>query len=102
MIELVYYPPYHSKYNRIERCWGVLEQLWNGTQLSTLEIAFAWAKSMTWNGISPIVDVVTKVYAKGIRLTKSVFARLASYLHRTEGIERWSVRIEPRQTVRLI
>ena len=101
MIELVYYPPYHSKYNRIERCWGVLEQHWNGTQLSTLEIAFAWAKSMTWNGISPIVDVVTKVYAKGIRLTKSVFARLASHLHRTEGIERWSVRIEPRQTVRL-
>ena len=47
MIELVYYPPYHSKYNRIERCWGVLEQHWNGTQLTTLEIAFAWAKSMT-------------------------------------------------------
>ena len=49
MIELVYYPPYRSKYNRIERCWGVLEQLWNGMQLSTLEIAFAWYKSMTWN-----------------------------------------------------
>jgi hypothetical protein len=24
-VELVYYPPYHSKYNPIERCWGVLE-----------------------------------------------------------------------------
>ena len=24
-IELAYFPPYHSKYNPIERCWGVLE-----------------------------------------------------------------------------
>jgi transposase len=32
-IELVYYPPYHSKYNPIERCWGVLEVYWNGELL---------------------------------------------------------------------
>jgi len=25
-IQLLYYPPYHSKYNPIERCWGILEQ----------------------------------------------------------------------------
>jgi hypothetical protein len=23
-LELAYYPPYHSKYNRVERCWGIL------------------------------------------------------------------------------
>jgi transposase len=23
---LAYYPPYHSKYNSVERCWGILEQ----------------------------------------------------------------------------
>jgi transposase len=27
---LVYYPPYHSKYNPIERCWSALEKKWNG------------------------------------------------------------------------
>ena len=32
-IRLVYYPPYHSKYNPIERCWGVLEKHWNGALL---------------------------------------------------------------------
>jgi hypothetical protein len=26
-LELAYYPPYHSKYNLIERCWGILEGL---------------------------------------------------------------------------
>lgn len=29
-IRLIYYPPYHSKYNSIERCWAVLENYWNG------------------------------------------------------------------------
>ena len=22
----LYYPPYHSKYNPVERCWGILEK----------------------------------------------------------------------------
>jgi transposase len=26
-IRLIYYPPYHSKYNPIERCWAALENL---------------------------------------------------------------------------
>ena len=38
-IELIYYPPYHSKYNPIERCWGILEMHWNGTLLDTVEKA---------------------------------------------------------------
>ena len=29
-IRLVYYPPYHSKYNPIERCWSSLELKWGG------------------------------------------------------------------------
>jgi len=29
-IQLLYYPSYHSKYNPIERCWGILEVHWNG------------------------------------------------------------------------
>jgi len=33
-VELVYYPPYHSKYNPVEHCWGVLEQHWNGALLT--------------------------------------------------------------------
>ena len=30
-IVLVYYPPDPSKDNPIERCWGILEEHWNGT-----------------------------------------------------------------------
>ena len=53
-IELVYYPPYHSKYNPIERCWGILESHWNGAILSTVQVAINWASTMTWRGVSPM------------------------------------------------
>ena len=36
-IRLVYYPPSHSKYNPIERGFGILEQHWNGALLDSLE-----------------------------------------------------------------
>ena len=36
-IVLAYYPPYHSKYNPIERSWGILEKHWGATLLNTVE-----------------------------------------------------------------
>ena len=42
-IQLLYYPPYHSKYNPIERCWGILELHWNGAKLIDVETMLAWA-----------------------------------------------------------
>jgi len=46
-IRLTYLPPDHSKYNPIERCWGILEQHWNGMLLHSVEHAFRWAGSRT-------------------------------------------------------
>jgi transposase len=48
-VKLVYYPPYHSKYNPIEHCWGVLENHWNGTLLNRVATVVEWARTMTWN-----------------------------------------------------
>jgi len=36
-VRLAYYPPYHSKYNPIERCWGALEGHWNGSLLDSVD-----------------------------------------------------------------
>ena len=65
-IQLLYYPPYHSKYNPIERCWGILEQHWNGTLLVDTETMLEWAKSMTWKGTRPIVKLSRTIYEKAI------------------------------------
>ena len=51
-IQPLYYPPYHRKYNPIERCWGILELHWNGTKLVDVETMLEWAKSMTWKGFT--------------------------------------------------
>lgn len=67
-IRLVYYPPYHSKYNPIERCWAALENYWNGTILDSVDAAVAWASNMTWKSISPIVHLVETTYEKGVKV----------------------------------
>ena len=95
VIELVYYPPYHSKYNAIERCWGVLEQHWNGTLLDTIDTALAWASSMTWKGISPIVRWVTKTYERGVKVGKKACHPIAQRLQRHDTLSPWSVTVQP-------
>lgn len=52
-ITLAYYPPYHSKCNPVERCWGILEQHWNGDIPDCLETVKRFAQSMSWKGKFP-------------------------------------------------
>ncbi len=66
-LELVYYPPYHSKYNPIERCWGVLEVYWNGELLDSEEAVLGFAANMTYAGRHPHVDRVSAAYCSGVR-----------------------------------
>ena len=66
VVELAYYPPYHSKYNPIERCWGILEIHWNGSLLDSVEAVLGYARSMTWKGKHPVVRVVETTYATGV------------------------------------
>lgn len=94
-LELAYYPPYHSKYNRVERCWGILESHWNGAILSTVATALAWAGTMTWRGVRPIVHLLDRVYHKGVRLTTAAFRPIAGRLERSETLPKWSLVIHP-------
>ncbi len=94
-LELAYYPPYHSKYNPIERCWGILENHWNGTLLNTVETTLAWARTMTWRGVAPIVQLLDRIYDTGVRLTKSAFRPIAARLERSATLPKWSVVIQP-------
>lgn len=95
-IQLLYYPPYHSKYNPIERCWGILEQHWNGAQLIDADTMLVWAQSMTWKGLSPIVTLSEKVYEKGISLSKNAMKPIENRLERNPLLPRWDILIHPR------
>jgi hypothetical protein len=94
-VELVYLPPYHSKYNPIERCWGILERHWNGALLSSVADVLRWAGTMTWRGLRPIVREATALYERGVRLTKAAFRTIAERLTRSKTLPKWSVTIRP-------
>ncbi len=92
-VRLAYYPPYHSKYNPVERCWGILEGHWNGALLDSLDAVCGFTASMTWKGVHPVVDLVTTPYATGVKLAKGAMAAVEAHLARLPHLEKWFVDI---------
>jgi len=94
-IVLVFYPPYHSKYNPIERLWGILENYWRGELLTSEAAVLGYAANMTYHGVHPQVHRVTKQYAKGVKRSKAEKKRLEQWLKRKPGLEKWAIEIAP-------
>ena len=93
-IRLAYYPPYHSKYNSIERCWGILENHWNGSLLDSVDAVIQYARTMTWKGKHPMVELVTTTYQTGVKLTKEAMDAVEAQLQRLPSLEKWFVDIK--------
>lgn len=94
-VDLAYYPPYHSKYNPIERVWGILEKHWNGSLLDTCKTVLRFAETMTYKGRHPIVKLVEKIYHTGAALTQKEMAKLEERFHRSKDLPKWFVHIPP-------
>jgi transposase len=94
-VRLACYPPYHSKYNPIERCWGALEQHGNGAVLDSIPTALRFAQTMTWKGKHPLVELITKTYSKGVRLSKQEMGELEKQIERLPGLDKWFVTFSP-------
>jgi hypothetical protein len=92
-IQLAYYPPYHSKYNPVERTFGWLEQHWNGSLLDSVETVLKFAESLTFKGNQPIVTLVEQVYQTGVKLTKQAMAEVESQIERLPELKKWFVSI---------
>lgn len=94
-VKLVYYPPYHSKYNPVERTWAALELHWNGDLLDCEETVIKFAKTMTWNEKCPTVKIVDKIYELGQKLTPKIMKTYEKVIDRLQGLEDWFVTISP-------
>lgn len=94
-LHLLYYPPYHSKYNPVERIWGRLEQHWNGDLLDSATVVLNFAKTMTWHKQHPVVTLVQHLYATGVRLSQKAMALLEQRLERRKGLAKYFVLIRP-------
>jgi len=94
-VRLAYSPPYHSKYNPIERCWGILENHWNGALLDSIDAVLQFAATMTWKGVHPIVALVTTTYQTGVTLTKEAMEAVEANIKRLPHLGKWFVDIVP-------
>lgn len=88
-LRLAYYPPYHSKYNPIERCWGILENHWNGALLDSIDAMLQYAETMTWKGQHPVVELVTTTYQTGIKLSQEAMAAIEAQIQRLPQLGKW-------------
>jgi Rhodopirellula transposase DDE domain len=94
-VRLVYYPPYHSKYNPVERCWSALEQKWGGALLNRLKVILHEALRMTWRGCHPTVKRLAGDYRDGIRLTKKEMKPYEARLQRSATLPKYDITIKP-------
>ena len=101
-IRLVYYPAYHSKYNPIEHCWGVLEQKWGGTLLVGLKVMLQQARRMTWCGRPPVVKRLHGEYPDGVRLTRVQMQPYEKRLSRSQTLPKYDITITPIQAARQV
>jgi hypothetical protein len=97
-VQLAYYPPYHSKYNPVERVWGHLEKHWNGTLLDTLETVINFANSFRFKQLQPCVNLISKLYYTGVKLSQKEMDRLELRFERLPFLEKWFVAIPPLRT----
>jgi transposase len=94
-INLAYYPPYHSKYNPIERVWGAYENHINGDVMDTVETTLKFAESMTYNGKNPIVRLTEKIYETGVKVGKKAMEKYNQFIKRMPSLEKWSLTLFP-------
>ena len=94
-IRLVHYPPYHSKYNAIERYWAGLERSWNGYLLSTVSTVINRASNFLWKGVRTIAKLLDTPYEKGVKVSGSAKRHLEHRLQRSTDLSWWDITIRP-------
>ena len=92
-IQLAYYPPYHSKYNPIERAFGWLEQHWSGSLLDSVDTVLQFASTLTFKEKNPVVTLVDKVYHTKVKLTEVAMAEVEQQIQRLPNLKKWFVEI---------
>ena len=93
-IQMVYYPPYHSKYNMVERFWAAVEQYWSPLILDSISNTINIAKKVTWKGFNPIVSFIDKVYQKGVQVTQKELEEVEKFIQRNSHLPKWDFTIK--------
>ena len=68
---------------------------WNGAQLLDADTMLEWAKTMTWKGLHPVVDLSREVDSKAVTLTKKAMRPVEARLLRNPDLPKWDILIRP-------
>jgi len=96
IIRLVYYPPYHSWYNAIERYQAGLEKSWNGYPLDTVETVLNRAADFVWKGLNATVHLLKTSYERGVKIYGKDKAEMEERLQRSELPPIYDITINPK------
>lgn len=94
-VRLIYYPPYHSKYNAIERYWAGLEKSWNGYLLDSVGCVLNRAGNFAWKGLRATVKLIDAVYEKGVKVYGKEKVKLEQRLKRSDRLPLYDITISP-------
>ena len=94
-VRLIYYPPYHGKYNGIERYWGGLERSWNGYLLDSVAGVLLRASQFVWRSAQTTSTLLKGVYQKGVKLCGKEKQKLEKRLSRSDDLPWWDITIQP-------
>jgi len=94
-VRIIYYPPYHSKYNSIERYWAGLEKSWNGYLLDTVETVLKRAGNFFWKGLRTVTRLLDAPYKKGVKVSGHEKLDLEQRLKRAPALKWWDITITP-------
>jgi len=97
-VRLVYDPPYHSKYNPVERCWSALEGKFNGVLLNCVGIVLWCAARMTWKKHHPEIAQLRGEYPSGVKLSAKEMAPWEARLERSANLPKYDITIRPHST----
>ncbi len=96
-VRLVYYPPYHSKYNPVERCWSALERKFSGVLLNCVRFVLECAQRMTWNGKHPEIQELPGEYPLGVKLSRKEMRPWEARLERSPTLPKYDITIKPQK-----
>ena len=96
-IRLIYYPPYHSKYNPVERCWSSLQRKWNGVLLTSAQTVLSCAKRMSWHGKHPQVHNIADYYDDDKAVSPAEMIAINTRLERSEALPKYDITIKPKK-----
>jgi hypothetical protein len=94
-VRLVYYPPYDSKYNPVERCWSALERKWRGVLLNSVGVILWCARRMTWEGRHPTVRILLGKYRDGVCVPAKEMRLIEARLQRSATLPKYDITIKP-------